>query len=119
MLRTTLRQIEVFVATAQKGNVTQAAGMVGLTQSAASMALADFENQLGTKLFDRIGKRLSLNEEGRILYAKAVDARPRAGNGSMFRPASAGRGFAAWRQFHYWKLPVAATDREIHCWAAG
>jgi len=78
MLRTTLRQIEVFVATAQKGNVTQAAGMVGLTQSAASMALADFENQLGTKLFDRIGKRLSLNEEGRILYAKAVEMLDRA-----------------------------------------
>jgi DNA-binding transcriptional LysR family regulator len=73
MLRTTLRQMEVFVATAQKGNVTHAAATLGMTQSAASMALADFENQLGTKLFDRIGKRLSLNDEGRGLYAKAVE----------------------------------------------
>ena len=73
MLRTTLRQIEVFVATAQRGNVTQAGAALGMTQSAASMALADFENQLGTRLFDRVGKRLVLNEDGRMLYPRAVE----------------------------------------------
>jgi DNA-binding transcriptional LysR family regulator len=78
MLRTTLRQIEVFVATAQKGNVTQAASAIGMTQSAASMALADFESQLGTRLFDRIGKRLALNEDGRALYPQAVEMLERA-----------------------------------------
>jgi DNA-binding transcriptional LysR family regulator len=78
MLRTTLRHIEVFVATAQKGSVTQAAAAIGMTQSAASMALADFEGQLGTKLFDRIGKRLSLNDDGRALYATAVEMLDRA-----------------------------------------
>lgn len=77
-MRTTLRQIEVFVATAQKSSVTQAATVVGITQSAASMALADYENQLGTKLFDRVGKRLSLNADGRALYAKAVEMIDRA-----------------------------------------
>jgi DNA-binding transcriptional LysR family regulator len=49
-----------------------------MTQSAASMALADFENQLGTRLFDRIGKRLSLNEDGRVLYPQAVEMLERA-----------------------------------------
>lgn len=78
MLRTTLRQTEVFVAVAQKGSVTQAAAVVGITQSAASMALADYENQLGTKLFDRVGKRLVLNADGRSLYAKAVEMIDRA-----------------------------------------
>ena len=78
MLRTTLRQIEVFVATARKGNVTQAAGALGMTQSAASMALADFESQLGVRLFDRIGKRLALNEDGRVLYPQAVEMVERA-----------------------------------------
>jgi DNA-binding transcriptional LysR family regulator len=78
MLRTTLRQIEVFVATAQRGNVTQAGGALGMTQSAASMALADFENQLGTRLFDRVGKRLVLNEDGRMLYPRAVEMIERA-----------------------------------------
>jgi DNA-binding transcriptional LysR family regulator len=42
------------------------------------MALADFESQLGTKLFNRIGKKLSLNEDGRALYAKAVEMIDRA-----------------------------------------
>jgi DNA-binding transcriptional LysR family regulator len=78
MLRTTLRQVEVFVATAQKGSVTQAAASIGMTQSAASMALADFESQLGTRLFDRIGKRLALNEDGRRLYPRAVEMMERA-----------------------------------------
>jgi DNA-binding transcriptional LysR family regulator len=78
MLRTTLRQVEVFVATAQKGSVTQAAASIGMTQSAASMALAEFESQLGTRLFDRIGKRLALNEDGRRLYPQAVEMVERA-----------------------------------------
>jgi DNA-binding transcriptional LysR family regulator len=78
MLRTTLRQLEVFVATARKASVTQAAAAIGMTQSAASMALADFERQLGTRLFDRIGKRLALNEDGRLLYPKAVEMVERA-----------------------------------------
>jgi DNA-binding transcriptional LysR family regulator len=78
MLRTTLRQVEVFVATAKKGSVTQAAGAIGMTQSAASMALAEFERQLGTRLFDRIGKRLALNDDGRALYPRAVELIDRA-----------------------------------------
>jgi DNA-binding transcriptional LysR family regulator len=78
MLHTTLRQFEVFVATARKGSVTQAAAAIGLTQSAASMALADFERQLGTRLFDRVGKRLALNGDGRVLYPKAVEMVERA-----------------------------------------
>ncbi|WP_296951256.1 LysR family transcriptional regulator [uncultured Massilia sp.] len=78
MLHTTLRQVEVFVATAQKGSVTQAAAAIGMTQSAASMALADFERQLGILLFDRIGKRLALNGDGRALYPKAVEMIERA-----------------------------------------
>ena len=57
-MRITIKQIEVFIAVAQVGNVTRAAEGLNITQSATSMALADFENQLGRKLFDRIGKRL-------------------------------------------------------------
>lgn len=78
MLHTTLRQIEVFVATARLGNLTQAAASIGLSQSAASTALADFEHQLGTRLFDRLGKRLQLNDEGRALTPRAVELLARA-----------------------------------------
>jgi DNA-binding transcriptional LysR family regulator len=78
MLRTTLRQIEVFVAVVRQDGVTRAAASMGLTQAAASMALADLERQLGTQLFDRVGRRLALNADGRSLYPKAVELIERA-----------------------------------------
>ena len=65
-MRMTLRQLAVFVAVAQEGTVTKASDAVRLTQSAASMALADLEDGLGAPLFDRLGKRLQLNDLGRL-----------------------------------------------------
>lgn len=78
MLKISFRHLEVFVQTIQKGNVTRAAAHLGLTQSAASMALGDFENLVGTKLFDRVGKRLFINGDGRALYPKAIEMLERA-----------------------------------------
>lgn len=67
----TLRQLEVFVAVARTGSGTAAANQLALSQSAASSALSDLEQQLGEPLFNRIGKRLQLNENGRYLLPKA------------------------------------------------
>lgn len=69
----TLRQLAVFVAVAQEGTVTRASDAVRLTQSAASMALADLEDALGAPLFDRLGKRLQLNDLGRFLLPQALE----------------------------------------------
>ena len=49
-----------------------AAGRVSRSQSAASSALADLEATLNVQLFDRVGRRLMLNENGRALLPKAV-----------------------------------------------
>ncbi|WP_234829429.1 ribose-5-phosphate isomerase A, partial [Enterobacter hormaechei] len=35
-------------------------------------ALTDLEGQLGVQLFDRVGKRLVVNEHGRLLYPRAL-----------------------------------------------
>ena len=70
-LRLSLRELEVFVAIAEAGTVTAAAGAIALTQSAASQALAALEAGLGVALFDRIGRRLLLNEHGRLLLPRA------------------------------------------------
>ena len=67
-----LRQLEVFVATARAGSTRAAADRVARSQSAASAALADLESSLGVLLFDRIGRRLLLNENGRALLPKAA-----------------------------------------------
>jgi len=58
----------------------EAADAIGMTQSAASQALAKLEQSLGQHLFDRYGRRLILNEYGnlflprvRALLAKAQE----------------------------------------------
>ena len=72
-MKITLRQLEIFSAIATHGQVTRAAEAVAMTQSAASMALAELEQQLDTPLFDRGGRQLMLNEAGRQLLPKALD----------------------------------------------
>jgi DNA-binding transcriptional LysR family regulator len=70
-MRYTLRQLEVFIAIAHQQNVSKAAQILNLSQSAASSALKEFEQQFDAQLFDRIGKRLQLNEQGRMIRPKA------------------------------------------------
>lgn len=68
----TLRQLEIFRAVAITGSTTAAAQSVPLSQSAASTALGEFERSLGARLFDRVGKRLLLNDNGRALLPLAL-----------------------------------------------
>lgn len=70
-MRITLRQLQIFLAVAQSGSTTAAAGLVALSQSAASAALNELESLLGVQLFDRVGKRLVLNDSGRQLLPQA------------------------------------------------
>ncbi|WP_373087873.1 LysR family transcriptional regulator [Zhongshania sp.] len=67
----TLRQLEVFLAAAHTENITRAAEQLSMSQSAASSALKDLEQQFSIQLFDRIGKRLQINELGRALRPQA------------------------------------------------
>jgi len=71
-LRLNLRQLEVFVATARAGSTRAAAERVARSQSAASAALTELEAAVGAPLFDRIGRRLVLNENGRALLPRAA-----------------------------------------------
>lgn len=68
----TLRQLEVFAEVLKSGSTTRASQMLALSQSAVSAALTDLEGQLGVQLFDRVGKRLVVNEHGRLLYPRAL-----------------------------------------------
>lgn len=69
----TIKQLTVFVNTAKTGQVSQAAELCCITQSAASMALSQFESLMRTPLFERIGKRLVLNDTGKYLLVKAEE----------------------------------------------
>lgn len=70
-MKITLRQIEVFVSIAKLQNMTTASHALALSQSACSMALSNLEMQLRTPLFDRHGKKLLLNDQGKALLSKA------------------------------------------------
>ena len=67
----TLRQLHIFVAIAEQGSTTAASEAIALSQSAVSAALNELERLMDTQLFDRVGKRLVLNESGRILLQHA------------------------------------------------
>ena len=70
-MRYSLRQLEVFLATAHHENISRAAADLSMSQSAASGSLRDLERQFGVQLFDRVGKRLHLSELGGQLRPQA------------------------------------------------
>ena len=72
-MRITLKQLQVFVKTAQANSLTRGAEACYITQAAASMSLLQLEQHLGAPLFDRIGKRLQLNANGHTLLPKAIN----------------------------------------------
>lgn len=54
----TLRELEVLRALVQTGKTTAAAQRLGMSQSAISRSLSQFETELGRQLFERAGGRL-------------------------------------------------------------
>ncbi len=70
---TTLRS---FVAVAESGGVTRAAGFLHLTQSAVSMQLKRLEETLGLDLLDRSGRTIALTASGEqlLVYARRMVA---------------------------------------------
>lgn len=70
-MKYSFRQLEVFLAVAHYQNISKAADTLAMSQSATSSALSDFEKQFNVQFFDRIGKKLQLNELGRALRPQA------------------------------------------------
>jgi len=62
---------KAFITVAEQGTFSKAADFLYITQPAISKRIALLEDQLGSKLFDRIGKRVMLNEAGRALLPVA------------------------------------------------
>lgn len=70
-MKYSFRQLEVFLATAREESISRAAASLAMSQSAASSALADLERQFAIRLFDRVGKRLQINDLGLALWPRA------------------------------------------------
>jgi len=63
--------LQAFVEAAKLGSFSQASETLFITQSAVSKRIAQLEDQLSTRLFDRIGRKISLTESGHALLPKA------------------------------------------------
>lgn len=67
----TLEQLRIFIAVAEREHLTQAAAALALTPSAVSAALRALEERYDTPLFNRVGRRIELNDAGRLFLTEA------------------------------------------------
>lgn len=76
MQRLNYHHLHYFWAVAKEGNLTRAAALLHVSQSALSTQIKQLEAQLGQTLFDRQGRRLVLTEAGQLAlgYAESIFA---------------------------------------------
>lgn len=65
------QSLQAFLAVADTQSFSRAAEQLHLTQPAVSKRIATLESQVGTRLFDRIGRRIALTEAGSVLLPQA------------------------------------------------
>lgn len=63
--------LQAFIAVAETASFSGAAERLHLTQPAVSKRVAALEEELNSRLFDRIGRRIDLTEAGRALLPRA------------------------------------------------
>ncbi|SFE23619.1 DNA-binding transcriptional regulator, LysR family [Paenibacillus algorifonticola] len=69
-----LLQLQYFLTVARCEHVTEAAGKLHVTQSSLSKTIQRLEDDLGAPLFDRMGRKLRLNEFGRTFLRRTEKA---------------------------------------------
>lgn len=73
-----LRHLRYFVATAEAQHFTRAAEQLGMAQPPLSQQIRQLEEEVGTPLFDRRGRGVSLNDAGRAFLVCAQEILQRA-----------------------------------------
>ena len=74
MIDFTSRQLRAFLLVAQHSSFSRAAGALFVTPSGLSVLIREFENQLGTRLFDRTTRQVALTHAGTELLAVARES---------------------------------------------
>ena len=116
----TLDQLRIFVAIAERQHVTATARALNLTQSAVSNALAALEERHAVRLFDRIGRGVVLNENGKLFLqeARAVLARATSAEAVLADLSGLRRGrlgiFASQTIAGYWLPARLVRFHEAH-----
>ncbi|MDO4561462.1 MAG: LysR family transcriptional regulator [bacterium] len=64
-------QLKYFLTVADNQHIAHSAEQLNVSQPAVSLAISRLEQELGVKLFDRVGRNIVLNEYGMIFYNHA------------------------------------------------
>lgn len=67
-----IRNIKTFLKVAELNNFTQAAALLGYSQSAVTLQIQQLEKELGVLLFERIGRKVHLTEQGKTFHRYAT-----------------------------------------------
>lgn len=68
-----IRVLRYFLTVVQEQNITKAAEVLHITQPTLSRQLAQMEDEIGVKLFDRGTRKISLTNEGLLLRRRAEE----------------------------------------------
>lgn len=68
-----IRQLATFIRIAQFKSFSRAAESLGYSQSAVTVQIRQLEEELNTRLFDRMGKRIALTDTGERFFSHACD----------------------------------------------
>lgn len=68
-----IHSLQAFIEVARKESFSKACDTLFITQPAISKRIAALENDLDTKLFNRIGRKVSLTDSGKKLLPKAIE----------------------------------------------
>lgn len=68
-----LRVLKYFLTVAREENITKAAESLHITQPTLSKQLMDLEDEIGKKLFIRGNRKITLTQEGMLLYKRAEE----------------------------------------------
>lgn len=104
----TLDQLRIFVAVAERENMTRAAEAVHITQSAVSGAIAALEAAHDIHLFHRVGRRIELTDAGTMFLEEA--------RAILARVDSAHQALADWSGVRRGRLAIAASQTIAAYW---
>lgn len=69
-----LTTLKYFISVASLGSITEAAKEAYVSQSAVSKTIKQLEEEIDVKLFDREGRTIKLNQQGKLFYSYVSDS---------------------------------------------
>lgn len=67
-----LRHLTIFKTVCEEGSITGAAKALSMTQPAISHAINELEESVGSPLFDRVSRKVVINENGKFYLSKVI-----------------------------------------------